>query len=198
MNELLIASARSRGGQHGNQNALFWDRNDIEEARKLLDLWAGCKKHAVCHPGSFPEATEILGPTAPPFQAVREGLMALRAGLPGGQDLSLSTVAGEFVDRVLTSLDLLRAGKRSIWEGLLLHLYPREGRYKSEPGNYRSYRPWALLRGMSNKYLERSADGFLRQVEREILLTLVEAGRSPRGVLIPWGAKDQARRIASL
>ena len=167
-------------------NAAFWEREDVKGAQRLLDLWASQRAHIEHGGQGVIKASAVFEVPAREIEIIRNGMKWIEPEVRKSwqelpcrvTDLAPAMQACMFVNAVLVQLDLAPARSRgivSLVEGLLIHLYPRTGPYQAK-GDHRSFR---LLGELSGMYLTRATERWLRQVERDFLAQLIEAGRSP-------------------
>jgi hypothetical protein len=159
--------------------AEFWQRGDVERARRLVDLWASCKHARKAGVDGCPTTDAIFerpAPTCEPWLDKRTGLWITDAELlvksATFKPLPEPRLAELALDRIF---DELGAPKLAV--SLLFYLYPRSGPYEQE-GDLASFRPVALFGRLGGKYLDRARIALLGQLHREILLKVALAGTS--------------------
>ncbi|MHB8637492.1 MAG: hypothetical protein ACYC96_13570 [Fimbriimonadaceae bacterium] len=159
--------------------AAFWQRTDVERARRLVDLWASCKHARKAGVDGCPTLDAVFErppPTCEPWLDKRTGLWITDAEIvvksATFKPLPEPRLAELALDRLFDEL-----GSPKLAVSLLFFLYPRTGPYEQE-GDPALFRPRALFGALGGKYLDRARIALLGQLHREILLRVAQAGTS--------------------
>jgi hypothetical protein len=148
----------------------------VEKARRLIDLWASCKRAAAAGVDGCPTLEAIFEMGAPglgPRLDRRTGLWITdeELWLPTSTYKALPeprlgelTVDGFFRDQGTPRLAI----------SLLYFLYPRSGPYE-QPGDLTEFRPRALFGALRGRYLDRARLALAGQLHRESVARLASA-----------------------
>lgn len=154
----------------------FWHRNDVERARRLLDLWASSKRASQSGADGCPTVDTIFerpaGVLGPRLDR-RTGLWVVDEELylrnSTRRALPEPRMAEIQVDGFFQEL-----GTPRLAVSLLYFLYPRTGPY-CQDGELKNFRPKALFGSLGGKYLDRARLALMSQLHREAVLQLARA-----------------------